>query len=262
MFERLDSPKHLIAGKITGDLTADDIVAMNKLVDEALKSNGSISFYAEIDKTVKLTFDGLIKDFIDGISRLGQLNRFYRAAVVTDRGWVAAVARIEGLVFYSMDIRAFSFEDKAKAFAWAAEEPEEKAKPAEPGPGIHFLQTTNDAVFAYEVTGRILEKDITRTVDELNRLYDSHEKINILAKMGKFSGFDITAFLNDNFVKAKFRSFSKVDKYAVIGAKPWMRNFLELVDPLFAVKIKVFDAEDEQAAWDWIGSSQALLAES
>ncbi|MGH9819003.1 MAG: STAS/SEC14 domain-containing protein [Pyrinomonadaceae bacterium] len=46
----------------------------------------------------------------------------------------------------------------------------------------------------------------------------------------------------------------------MVGAPTWMRNFLELIDPAFKLKIKVFEAEDENAAWEWVGASQSLLA--
>jgi hypothetical protein len=39
-----------------------------------------------------------------------------------------------------------------------------------------------------------------------------------------------------------------------------MRNFLELIDPLFSVEIRIFDLDEEEAAWEWIGARQALLA--
>lgn len=261
MIEILESSKYLVAMKLTGDFSAEDVVKANKAVDEALKNNERVSFFVEIDRSVQMTFEGLAKDFLEGISKIGQLRRFYRAAVVTDKSWVAAMARVEGLVFSSMDIRVFELEDRAKAFSWASEAPAPLPKPEHPEPSIHFLQTTNDAVFAYEVNGKVTERDVKTATSELNKAFERHEKINVLVRLTKYKGFELSAILDDDLVKAKYRSLSKVAKYAVIGAKPWMRNLLELVDPLISTQIKVFDSDDEQSAWEWVGAQQALLAQ-
>ena len=65
----------------------------------------------------------------------------------------------------------------------------------------------------------------------------------------------------DILAKLKYKALSKVDRYAVVGAKPWMRNFLELLAPMFSTQIRVFEPSDEAAAWEWVGAQQALLAE-
>jgi len=35
---------------------------------------------------------------------------------------------------------------------------------------------------------------------------------------------------------------------------------LELFYPLTSVKLRVFDKDEEAAAWEWVGAQQALLA--
>jgi hypothetical protein len=108
----------------------------------------------------------------------------------------------------------------------------------------------------------VTEKDIEEAVKELKSKFERKEKVNILARMKNFKGFDLSALLNDDLYRVKYQSLSKVEKYAVVGAPTWMRNFLELIDPAFNLKIRVFDVEKENDAWEWVGASQALLAES
>jgi len=96
---------------------------------------------------------------------------------------------------------------------------------------------------------------------DLKPFFERDGKINVLARMKNYEGFDLMAALNDDLVWLKFKAFSKVDKYAVVGASNWMRNFLELVSPIFGMKVKVFEASEEHAAWEWVGAEQALLAE-
>ena len=87
MIEILESPKHLIAMKISGSVTAADIDKAYKATDEALKANERVSFFAEVDDSMGLTIEGALKDLWNGIGQLGRLGKYYRAAVVTDKGW-------------------------------------------------------------------------------------------------------------------------------------------------------------------------------
>ncbi len=261
MIEILESPKHLIAMKISGSVTADDIEKAYNLTNERLKENERISFFGEIDPSMNLTFEGLVKDFVTSLSQFGNLHKYYRVAVVTDKGWIGALARVEGLVFSSIDVRVFGLEDRNKAFAWSSEAPAPLPKPEVPQPSVHFLQTTSDNVFAYEVNGRLREKDIKNAIDAFMPVLKKHEKVNVLARLKNFSGFDLTALLDDELVKMKYKAVSKVERYAVIGAKPWMRNLIELLSPLFSTEVRFFDPEEEDAAWAWVGATQALLAE-
>ncbi len=260
MIEILESPKHLIAGKISGKLTASDIEKAYAAVREALKENERVSFFAEITDDLGFTAEGLIKDLTECVKNLGTLSKFYRVAVVTDKGWLGALARVEGLVFSSIDVRVFEPAERDKAFAWSSEKPAPLPKSEEPGTSIHFLQTTNPNVFAYEINGRVRSKDVKAVVNQFKPYLEKEGKVNVLAKLSAFNGFDLFAMIEDDLVRTKFKSLSKVDKYAVIGPKPWMRNLLELFYPLTSVKLRVFDKDEEAAAWEWVGAQQALLA--
>lgn len=247
--------------KLSGSLTAADVDRAYEATNEALKDNERISFFGEIDDSMNLTFEGVAKDMVKGLGEFGRLSKYYRVAVVTDKGWIGALARVEGLVFSSIDVKVFGSDERSKAFAWASEPPEPLPKPEEPKRSLHFLQTTSPNVIAYEVNGRLRERDIKDAVAELKPYLERDGKFNVLARLKGFNGFDLTSLLDDDLAKTKYRAMSKVDKYAIVGPKPWMRNFLELVSPLFSAKIRVFEAPEEEAAWEWVGAQQALLAE-
>lgn len=261
MLEILDSPKHLVAMRLSGELTANDITEAYKAADEAIKDNDHVSFFAEVDPSMKFTFEGLVKDLVEGIGQWDKLKHYYRAALVTDKGWMAALARVEGLVFSSIDVRVFGPDERDKAFAWASETPEPAAKPVEPEPSIRLIQTTSENVFAYEVDGRLRERDIKNAVNAVKPFIERDGKFNVLARMKNFHGFDLLSVFDDDLIKLKLKAPSKIGKYAVVGPKPWMRNMLELVDPLMSTEIRTFDASEEAAAWEWVGAQQALLTE-
>ena len=177
---------------------------------------------------------------------------------MTDKGWIANIARAEGVLFCSIDVRVFSAKEGDKALAWASEKP---IAPEQPAPSIYLIQTTKKTVFAYEVNGPIRERDVKTAVRGLNDAFKGHKKINVLARMKNWAGFELASIFSDEFFRMKYSALSKVDKYAVVGPRPWMRNFLELLNPLFSTKIRVFDESDEAAAWAWVGAQQALLSE-
>jgi len=260
MIEILESPKHLIAMKVSGSVTAEDIDKAYKATDEALKSNERVSFFAEVDDSMGLTIEGALKDVWNGIGQLGRLGKYYRTAVVTDKGWIATMARVEGLVFSSIDVRVFEPAERSKALAWASEAPEPLPKPEDAPASVHFLHTTSENVFAWEVNGRIREKDVKAAVAAMKPFIEREGKFSALLRMKDFGGFDLLATLDDDLIKLKYKAISKLDKYAIIGAKPWMRNFFELVSGLFSAQVRFFDPEEEHAAWEWVGAEQALLA--
>jgi len=98
-------------------------------------------------------------------------------------------------------------------------------------------------------------------VEAVTPFLERSGKFNVLARMKDFNGFDLLSVFDDKLIRVKLKAPSKIDRYAVIGPKPWMRNLLELFNPLVSTEIRTFDASEEDAAWEWVGARQALLAE-
>jgi hypothetical protein len=57
-----------------------------KATEDALKENDRISFFAEVDESMNLTFEGVFKDMVEGIWQIGKLKHYSRVALVTSRG--------------------------------------------------------------------------------------------------------------------------------------------------------------------------------
>jgi len=254
MIEIIDSPGHLIAMKLSGGISASDVSTAYSALERAMSSHDRVSFFADVDDSMSLSFEGIVKDVVNGLSQLGKLGRYYRAAVVTDKKWLAALARAEGLVFAWMEIRVFPRSERDAAFEWASVPPEPIPEPVEPPPAISFIPTNNPNVIAYDVNGRITEKNIAAAVKEVGNAFDRSDRLNVLGRITNLKGFDVRSVLRQDLFDMKSRALKKVDKYAVVGAPSWLRNFLELIDPMFNVEIRVYDAAEENAAWDWLGA--------
>ena len=254
MLEILKSPGHVVAMKISGELSGADVQRAYDALESALKSHDRVSFFAEVEESFEMSIDALIKDITNGLGQLGKLNRYYRAAVVTDKKWLATLARVEGLVFAWMQVRVFPTSEREAAFDWASEAPPPKPEPVTPPPAIKFIPTTRPKVIAYEVDGRITEKDIDLAVKTMNEAYGKAEKIRVLGRFTNFKGFDLLAVARQDLLSMKSQALRKVERYAVVGAPTWLRNFLELINPMFNTEIRVFDVDKETDAWEWLGA--------
>lgn len=257
MFEIIPSAENVVAMRVLGDISANDVNKAIEAVETALKERERISVYAEMELSARYTLDGILRDISYGIGKLGELDRFYRAAVVTDKRWVATAARIEGMVFSQIEIRVFDSTQREAAMKWASASAPEKAKPQEPSPSIEIIETTNPNVKAFQVDGRIRSQDVDRAIETLKASFESGEKVNVLCRFKRYNGFDLGAVFREDLLRLKYNALKNVDKYAIVGAPEWLRNMIELVDPMFGVELKCYDASEEPDAWQWIGAAAA-----
>lgn len=255
MLEILDSPSHLVAMKIAGELTGADVQRAYDALETALKKHEDVSFFAEVDDSFEITLDALIKDITNGLGQLAKLNRYYRAAVVTDKKWLATLARVEGLVFAWMEVRVFPKNDRTAALEWASQPPAPKPETVVPPPSIRFIETTKPSVVAYEVDGRITEKDMDMAIKRMDEVYKNDGKLRVLGRLTNMKGFDLRAVARQDLFSMKSQAVKRVERYAVVGAPTWLRNFLELAAPMFNTEIRVFEPSDESKAWEWLEAS-------
>lgn len=123
MIEILPAPDHVVAMRVSGTLTGDDIERVTLVLEAALSRHQHIALYADMVDFADMTAEALLKDLRYGISKIGQWSRFGRAAVVSDREWLRAIARLENHVIPGIDIRAFGKNEREAALAWASGEP-------------------------------------------------------------------------------------------------------------------------------------------
>lgn len=261
MIEFLESSDHVVAMRFTSGIVGEDIEKGSAKLDEKISLGKRASVYAELSENSYYTADGLLRDVVESVNNINKRSMLYRAAVVTDKGWLGALARLEGLVFSSIDIRVFSLTDKNAALAWVSEAPPPLPETENSRSSLHFIKTTEPSVIAYEMKGRITSADVHYAAKEFGDLFDRHDDLNVLIKMADYTGFDLSAIFDDEYIKTKFRALQKVKKVAIVGATPSVRNTVELIAPVFGLETKVFDPSDEADAWLWIGAQPALLTQ-
>lgn len=119
MIEILATPSHVAAYKLSGQLTASDYDAMISDLEGKLAQYPRIAVVSDLTAMTGLTLEALGKDLRYLVSKLGDYQRFARAAVITDRTWLATMADTAGKFIPNTELRAFEPAEHAVALAWA-----------------------------------------------------------------------------------------------------------------------------------------------
>lgn len=124
MLELLPSgADHVVAMRVSGRVDANDLQRAIDAIESAKKAHPRISLYTEIDDIRWMTFTAFLRDLGYGLTQVGDLDRYYRAATVSDKHWIRHLVRIENHVFRSMEMRTFRVRDKRAALEWVCQPP-------------------------------------------------------------------------------------------------------------------------------------------
>ncbi len=118
------SAEHVVAIKVGGVVTGPELQRAIDAIEVAKRDHPVISLVVEIDNLRFMTLTALLKDVGYGLTQLGDLDRYHRAAVVTDQAWIELFADLEERLFKAVEIRTFASHEHAAAMAWAAELPQ------------------------------------------------------------------------------------------------------------------------------------------
>lgn len=114
---------HVVAMKAGGIVTGSDLQRAIDAIEAAKRDHPVISLVVEIDNLRLMTLTALLKDIGYGLTQLGDLDRYHRAAVVTEQAWIEHIVHLEERLFKAVEIRTFRNDEHADAMTWAAELP-------------------------------------------------------------------------------------------------------------------------------------------
>lgn len=89
-------------------------------IESKLQDHHRIGVYVDMEGLEDMTGEALRRDIKYGIDKLGELHRFGRAAITTDKQWAKAVTEMAGSLFPQIEARVFSVDEKDTALDWAA----------------------------------------------------------------------------------------------------------------------------------------------
>jgi stage II sporulation SpoAA-like protein len=129
MLEFIPSPDDVIALKISGRITGEDLDPIMDRLDAAMAKHEKVHVFVETQGISSIEISALPHYASRAFPLFGKLNRFGRVAVVADQAWVRVGTRIESAVLPGISYRTFEPHERERALIWAltGKEPAEAA---------------------------------------------------------------------------------------------------------------------------------------
>lgn len=248
MIKFLASPDDVLAVKIDQTVNRRDLQQMTDRLDTLFDRNESIALYLDVRGLERLSMAALLDDLSYSLRRFRDLQNIRRMALVSGAGWIQTIANWESRLLPGINLRVFDPNDRTAALDWASE-----AVPAPP-PSVHRIRTTHDSVRAFAIDGPIRAADVRLIADDLDAAYARHGSIRMLVRVDTYS-LRASAF-TENLVRMKLDAIQHVKQYAVVGGPDWVGRLISGMNPLLTIEMRHFDADEESAAWDWIGAER------
>ncbi|MDX3928608.1 MAG: STAS/SEC14 domain-containing protein [Shinella sp.] len=121
MIEVIPAPEHVAAFRVTGTVTTDDYDKIIPTIEEKLSDYEDIGVLTDLTGFEDMTADALKRDLQYGLSKLSELHRFKRAAVISDKQWIKAATDMTGTLFPQIEARVFSEKEKTQAMNWVSD---------------------------------------------------------------------------------------------------------------------------------------------
>jgi len=103
---------------LSGKLNAESMkMALDELVHKSQNIENGRMLYEIIDFHLP-SLGAIVIEFSRLPKMLGLMNKFERAAVLTDKTWLKKVSEFEGALYPGLEIKAFSRDQKVEAEAW------------------------------------------------------------------------------------------------------------------------------------------------
>ena len=118
MFEMIDTKDDVLAVRIDGKITGEDLASIMDRLDTAMAANETLHVYAETRSIDGIEISGLAAHIARAAPLFAKLDRFGCVAVVADQVWIRALTRIESALLPHISYRVFKPEDRGAALTW------------------------------------------------------------------------------------------------------------------------------------------------
>lgn len=246
--------KDVVVFQLPPVLTADDLLAIKQEVLARLRECDRIGLVMDMTSLEDMTADAMAEDLKLGLELFEQLQRIPRVAVISDKQWYRALVDLAVPFVPSMKIEVISPQvphamDKAMKFASDLGEvtPSEDSSPS-----IVQLTTDRPDLLAFEYHGKINVDDLDIALKPLTEAFSTNDKIDLFVRLDELTGFDPRLLMQKSLISLKFAALKQIRRYAIVGANSWIKRLIETFQPMVAVDIRVFSADQEEAAWEWL----------
>lgn len=247
----LESPRNVIALKLSGKLTKHDVETYEKLIDERIASDEIFGLLIDLSDFGDTEPDALAEDLKYEFSLFGKLKSFPKIALLSDKQWLNTLIRTTGHLLPGVDVKTFRSEDQHVAMNFAADLPKAGDDTCA---SIIEIPSGIPNLLGFEIKGKICMSCVEPYVERLKESFATHEKIDLLVRLNGYSGYDSDLFGQRSLYELKRDALKHVRRYAIVGAKPWMHGLIKMVDPFIKMEVRAFDPDEEDDAWKWLKS--------
>ena len=118
MHKFLKSPDDVLAVKLSGTITGEDLDAIMDRTEAVMARHEKIHVYCETHGIAGMQLSALPHHMGRAFPMFGKLGRFGRVAVVADQAWIRAGSRLESAVLPNISYMVVGPEDRDEALAW------------------------------------------------------------------------------------------------------------------------------------------------
>ncbi|HTU60118.1 MAG TPA: STAS/SEC14 domain-containing protein, partial [Polyangiales bacterium] len=223
MLEIILVPGPIVAFKASGTLSGEDYDRLTAEIDRQLDAHEHIGLFADIANLDGLSLPALAKDVQYALSKLGELHRLERVAVVTGKPWLRAWAQLAWMLVPSSTVRTYEAAQHDNALAWASEVSAEAPRRA-----LRWIETTRPDAFAFAWNGTITSVDVDAVLERLERELESHTSVRLLARIEHMGGIRVHALLRTTFARIKALGLQKTERYAIVARANWLERYVAI----------------------------------
>lgn len=118
MYEMIETPDDVLAVRIAGKITGEDLRDIMDRLDVMMAVNSKVHVYAETSAIDGIEIAGLAAHIARATPLLGKLGHFGRVAVVADQAWIRILTRIESAILPHISYRVFEPGQRDAALVW------------------------------------------------------------------------------------------------------------------------------------------------
>jgi len=247
MLEVFSGPDHVLAFRVSQKLTGDDYDRLSHELGNRLKQHQKIAICVDTLGLQGMTPAAIGKDLRYTFARLGEFQRFPRAAIITDSKWLRFLAGASDAAFPQMEIRTFEPSEREAALDWVAELPDQTRTAA-----LRKISTTRPDTYGFVWNGRISVEDTAEFVEVLEKAIEAHGKVRLLGRIEHMGGIVPGAITDTGLLSLKSALSHKIDRYAIVGGPAWLTRYVGIMKSLVGIDLRHFDAAAESEAWTWL----------
>lgn len=117
---------------------------------------------------------------------------------------------------------------------------------------LNIDQPNENEVVKIEVSKKLTMEDYEKYLPEFDRLFEKYDALRFYIVLEDFFGFELEALLEE--IKFDYRHKNQFGKSAIVGDKKWEEWLANFSGLLVESRMKFFEKEQKQEAWNWVNS--------